>query len=72
MNFGSTFKAFKPHDLVFYLLRIPSFDSCVTQFHILFCSLFASKMRKFRDTLFEFVYVIMPFLFSTFACLTYS
>ena len=70
MIFELTFKAFKPHDFAFYLLRI--IDSWVTQFHILFCLLFASKMRKIMDTVFEFVYVITPFLFSNSTWTTYS
>ena len=64
-NFGGyifelTFKAFRPHDFALHLLQI--IDRWVTQFHILFCLLFASKMRNVMDTVFEFVYAITPFL----------
>jgi hypothetical protein len=65
-NFGGymiselTFKAFRPHDFALYLLQI--IDRWVTQFHILFCLLFASKMRNVMETVFEFVYAITPFL----------
>ena len=53
-------KAFRPNDFAFYLLQI--IDRWVTQFHILFCLLFAFKMRNVMDTVFEFVYAITPFL----------
>ena len=62
MIFELTFKAFRPPDFAFYLLQI--IDRLVTQFHILFCLLFASKMRNIMDTVFEFVFAITPFLLS--------
>ena len=46
MTFESTFKVLKPDNYAFYLLQIASFDRLITQFCILFCLRFASKMRK--------------------------
>ena len=46
MTLTSTFKAFKPDNFAFYLLQITSFDRGITQYCVLFCLHFASKMRK--------------------------